>query len=542
MKTRFTLFAFVIGSIILSSCAPAAATPLNLTNQSEAPAASADEESYQPEILEPEPFEYQTALATSVPLNNPSIPESGYPMPTQQPVMDQGNEFQGYEANPYENTEFDNLSTFALDVDTASYSVARRYINEGSLPPAEAIRVEEFVNSFNPGYTAPRESTFALFADGAPSPFGNDGTHLIRFGVQGYEVPDYARKPLVLTFVIDVSGSMEMENRLGLVKQSLKLLVNRLHEEDSVAIVVYGSDARQVLKATSGDHKNTIIRAISRLETEGSTNAEAGLRLGYKVAMHSFNPEANNRVILCSDGVANTGETSAQGILNFVHGYVEEGITLTSMGFGMGNFNDALLEQLADKGNGNYHYIDTLDEARELFVENLTSTMQVIARDAKIQIDFNPDVVAYYRLIGYENRAVADEDFRNNSVDAGEIGAGHSAVAMYAVNFTPGAEGRIATMQLRWQDPDTYEVVEINGDLNTWDMVSQYRKASPYYRLAVVVTQFAEVLRESPWGQETGLDVVSEYASDLRYELHDEDVTEFADLVWRAARMDGKGW
>jgi Ca-activated chloride channel family protein len=462
--------------------------------------------------------------------------------PTQPPIMDQGNEFQGYDINGYENASRDHLSTFALDVDTASYSVARKYIQEGSLPPAEAIRVEEFLNSFDQGYASPENKGFALYADGAPSPFTSDGTYLIRFGVQGYQVPDYARKPANLTFVIDVSGSMDMDNRLGLVKQSLELLVRRLTQQDSVAIIVYGSDAHMVLEPTSAYFKDTILNAIQSLQIEGSTNAEAGLRLGYKTAMRSYRQDATNRVILCSDGVANTGATSSDEILNYVHGYVEEGVTLTTMGFGMGNFNDALLEQLADKGNGNYNYIDTLDEARKLFVENLTSTLQVIGKDAKVQVDFNPDVVSYYRLVGYENRAVADEDFRDNSVDAGEVGAGHSVVAMYAVHFKPGAEGRVATLQLRWEDPDTYEVQETDGILNTWDIARSYADASPRYRLAVTVMQFAEVLRQSPWGEETGLDVISEYASGLRSEIHDQEVTEFADLVWQAARIERRSW
>jgi Ca-activated chloride channel homolog len=415
--------------------------------------------------------------------------------------------------------------------------MTRRYINDRKLPPPEAVRVEEFVNAFETGYEAPRRTAFAMYADGAPSPFENDGTQLIRFGVKGYEVPDYARKPVVLTFVIDVSGSMDMENRLELVKDSLELLVDQLDRNDSVAIVVYGSRAHTVLEPTRGSDYNTIMRAINKLKPEGSTNAEAGLRLGYKEAMRAYDQDATNRVILCSDGVANTGETAWNKLLNDIHGYVDEGITMTSMGFGMGNYNDVLMEQLADNGNGNYYYIDTLDEAEELFVENLTSTLQVIAMDAKIQIDFNPDVVTYYRLVGYENRDIADEDFRDNTVDAGEIGAGHSAVAIYAVHFDANAEGRIATMQMRWEDPDTHEVTEINGDFNTWDMANDFEDTNEYYQLAVTVMQFAEVLRESPWGQETSLRTVSNYAEDIADQIRTEEVDEFADLVWQAARI-----
>jgi Ca-activated chloride channel homolog len=240
--------------------------------------------------------------------------------------------------------------------------------------------------------------------------------------------------------------------------------------------------------------------------------------------------------------VANAGETSVNGILDYVQGYVDEGITLTSMAFGMGNFNDALMEQLADKGNGNYYYIDTLDEAKELFVENLTSTLQVIARDAKVQIDFNPDVVSYYRLIGYENRDVADEDFRNDTVDAGEVGAGHSVTAIYAVHFTKHASGRIATMQMRWQDPDTAEVIEINGDLTTRGISRSFENTDAHYKLAVVAMQFAEVLRESPWGQDTDITLLGQFASGLRGSLRDADANELTDLIHRVDRIKGNGW
>ena len=463
--------------------------------------------------------------------------ESGaHPLPTAPPPAD--NYFEDYGVNPFVDTYEDHLSTFALDVDTASYSVARRYFNDGYLPPADAVRVEEFVNSFEMGYPKPRDVAFGLYADGAPSPFHDDGSYILRFGVQGYEVPDYARKPATLTFVIDVSGSMEMENRLGLVKRSLEMLVENLDRNDSVAIVVYGSEARTVLGPTSAGDKNTILNAIYGLRTEGATNAEAGLRLGYELAWEAYRPDTTNRVILCSDGVANVGNTGPDAILETIRSYVETGITLTTVGFGMGNFNDVLMEQLADNGNGHYAYVDTLAEAEKLFVEKLTGTLQAIALDAKIQVDFNPDVVAYYRLIGYENREVADRDFRNDAVDAGEIGAGHSVTALYAVMLHPGAEGRLATVQLRWEDPETHKVTEINGNLNTWDLAASYGQASARYQLAVTAAQFAEILRQSPWAGETSLYQLADYAYSVSSALRgDADVAEFADLVDRASQL-----
>ncbi|NUM45865.1 MAG: DUF3520 domain-containing protein, partial [Anaerolineales bacterium] len=321
----------------------------------------------------------------------------------------------------------------------------------------------------------------------------------------------------------------------------LQLLVDRLRPDDTVAIVVYGSQARVVLNPTSGEDRTTILDAIYSLHPEGSTNAEAGLRLGYELAWNAFRGEAINRVILCSDGVANVGATGPDAILESIRGYADAGITLTSVGFGMGNFNDVLMEQLANDGDGHYAYVDTLAQAEKLFVEDMTGTLQVIAYDAKVQVDFNAEVVARYRLIGYENRDVADSDFRNDAVDAGEIGAGHSVTALYAVQFHPNAQGRIATVQLRWQDPDTREIVEINGNFNTFDLSGSFEETDPRYQLAVVVAQYAEILHHSYWASETSLSEIAAYASRLSLQLGDDpDVTEFYDLVTRAAMINGQ--
>lgn len=442
------------------------------------------------------------------------------------------NYFQNYGINPFEDPREDHLSTFALDVDTASYTVARRYVTGGMLPPAEAVRVEEFVNYFDAGYRPPEREAFAIYTDGAVSPFDGDGVVLLRVGIQGYELREAERKPVSLTFVIDVSGSMAMENRLELVKRSLQLLVERLHGDDTVSLVVYGSDARIILFPTRGFEREKILEAIYSLQPEGSTNAEAGLQLGYQMAYEMFRPGANNRVILCSDGVANVGNTGADQILESIRGYADTGITLTSVGFGMGNFNDVLMEQLADNGDGNYAYIDNLDEARRLFVEDLTSTLQVIATDAKVQVDFNPETVNRYRLIGYENRAVADQDFRNDYVDAGELGAGHSATALYALVLYPQAQGRIATVQLRWQDPDTLNVQEINANFNTWDIQARFGQADPHFRLAVLAAQYAELLRFSPWAEGTSIGQLVEYAAEVAHDLPgDPDVLELLHLM-----------
>ncbi|MDX1435352.1 MAG: von Willebrand factor type A domain-containing protein [Anaerolineales bacterium] len=493
-----------------------------------------------------EPIEQSSPLATQPIGQFPAAQPTPLPQPTFQPppagFPPADNYFRDYGLNPFVDTREDHLSTFALDVDTASYSVARRYIQDGLLPPPEAVRVEEFVNYFEQEYPSPPEVAFGIYADGARSPFHTDGTYILRFGVQGYQVPDFARSPANLTFVIDVSGSMAGETRLGLVKRSLELLTEQLGPQDRVAIVVYGSQARVVLRPTSGSDTRYILWAINSLKTEGSTNAEAGLRAGYQLAWEMFQPGYINRVILLSDGVANVGATGPNQILESVRGYAEQGITLTSVGFGMGNFNDVLMERLADDGDGNYAYVDTLAEARKIFVEDLTSTLQVIALDAKVQVDFNPEVVARYRLIGYENRDVADEDFRDDTVDAGEIGAGHSVTALYAVQLWPQAEGRLATVQLRWEDPNSHEIHEINGNFNRWDLAESFAETSPRYKLAVVVAQYAELLRKSPWSWETHPYELQDHTNRLVQALPaDPEVREFRDLVWQANQIGALG-
>jgi Ca-activated chloride channel family protein len=508
MNTR-PLAPFLFFTLIISACSAQAPTPI-------AQAPRAENQYNQPA---------------------PAIPQ--YPAaPQPQPTTYVGeNYYQDYGVNPRTDTRYDHLSTFALDVDTASYAVARRYVRDGSLPPIEAVRAEEFVNAFDQGYAAPTSAAFTIYADGAPNPFSRDGTYFLRFGVQGYRPTEAERKPLRLTFVIDTSGSMKEQNRLELLKDSLHLLVDRLNWQDSVAIVAYNTDARVILDPTPGDHRSLILAAIDRLVPGGTTNAEAGLRLGYSYAMRAYQAEASNRVILCSDGVANTGETRPESLLDMVGGYVAEGIDLTAVGVGMGNFNDVLLEQLADRGNGNYAYIDTLEEAQRLFVDKLTATLEVIAYDAKAQVDFNPDTVREYRLVGYENRALADQAFRDDSADAGEIGAGHTVTALYQVKLAPGAEGRIATVQLRWQDADTRQVREINGNFNTWNLYPSFDESDPHYQLSVAVAAYAEILRASPYITGSWSEIVRLANQAARLLPADETVQEFAELVRLAARI-----
>jgi Ca-activated chloride channel family protein len=444
--------------------------------------------------------------------------------------------FENYGVNPTIDTEDDNLSTFALDVDTGSYTVARRFLSDGNLPDKDAVRVEEFVNYFSQGYRLPDEKErFNIAIDGGEAPFTESERYqIMRVGIQGYAVSPENRKDASLTFVIDVSGSMAREDRLGLVKDALELLVGELDEDDTVGIVVYGSRARVVLEPTSADRTSRIMRAINNLESEGSTNAEAGLRLGYQQALEAFIPWGINRVILCSDGVANVGETSAGGIWDEVKYHASEGITLTTVGFGMGNYNDVLMEQLADQGDGFYAYVDDIDEAERVFVTNLTSTLQVIAMDARVQVDFNPEVVSRYRLIGFENRAMADEDFRNDEVDAGELGAGHSVTALYEVKLYPEAEGEIASVHLRWIDPETRAPSEMSRGFYTYDLQGDFDEADPYFQRTVLVAEFAEVLRQSYYAEETSLEDVWAEVRRVSRLLDEDPATQ--DLEWMVKR------
>ena len=443
--------------------------------------------------------------------------------------------FQNYGVNPFIDARADHLSTFAMDVDTASYSVARRFVLDGNRPDPDSVRVEEFVNYFDQGYPQPHGGAFAIHVDGARSPFTQD-TWIARVGIQGRDVPDHLRKDATLVFVIDTSGSMSRENRLELVKRALRLLVRELRPTDQIGIVTYGDRGHAILNPTAAKHDDYILEVIDGLYPGGSTNAEEGLRLGYEMADRWLDPERITRIILLSDGVANVGRTGPESILGQIRQYVNEGVTLSTVGVGMGNYNDVLMEQLANDGDGSYIYIDNLTEAWKSFVDNLTSTLQVIAMDAKIQVSFNPDVVHSYRLIGYENRDVADRNFRNDSVDAGEVGAGHSVTALYELRLHGQTDGPIAKVHVRYEDPDSRRIVEVDRNFNINDLNEYFESASPRFQLATTVAQYAEVLRRSYWAQHTTFNDVRYHADRVGGILHDDpEVTEFARLVNMAA-------
>ncbi|MCK4547080.1 MAG: von Willebrand factor type A domain-containing protein [Candidatus Eisenbacteria sp.] len=445
--------------------------------------------------------------------------------------------FEHYGVNPFIASEDDNLSTFAIDVDTGSYTVCRGYLNGGYLPPKEAVRVEEFINFFPHEYEPPRKGDFSIHLEAAPSEFGEDLV-LFRVGLQGRVVAERDRKPSNLVFVIDTSGSMQREDRLGLVKRALTRLLDEMDRRDRVGIVEYGSTGRVVLRPTSVKYREEIIDAIENLRAHGSTFAEQGLRLGYEMADRNYDSDYNNRVILCSDGVANVGRTGAEGILDTMKNAARRGIYLTVVGFGMGNYNDILMEKLADHGDGHYCYVDDMKEARRVFTENLTGTLQTIARDVKVQVEFNLQAVKRYRLIGYENRDVADKDFRNDKVDAGEIGSGHKVTALYELRLHDDAdEKKLATVHLRWENPETGKVTEIKERFDGSDVRRRFEHASWSFQRDGAVAEFAEILRHSYWARDGHLrdveDLLDRLAGDRKA---DRETLELLDLVKEARR------
>jgi Ca-activated chloride channel family protein len=443
--------------------------------------------------------------------------------------------FEGYGTNPFIDTQNDHLSTFAIDVDDASYVLTRSYLDRGHLPPRDAVRVEEFVNRFDYNYYQPKHGeAFSIQMEGASSRFGQN-CQLLRIGIKGRDLDAETRKPANLVFVVDVSGSMGQENRLSMVKHSLELLTNQLMWGDRVGIVTYGSTGQVVLEPTLARRRSRIQGAIQMLFPGGSTYAEKGIRLGYKMANRMFQPGKINRVILCSDGVANVGQTGPDELVKMIKRYANKGITLTTVGFGMGNYNDVLMEKLADNGNGQYAYIDNMDEARRLFVDKLSGTLQVIARDVKIQVDFNPETVRSYRLLGYENRDVADHKFRDNREDGGEIGSGHQVTALYEVNFSRHVRrGNIGIVHVRYKNPEMDEVTEISAPIKRGVFRNRFERASDDFKLAAASAEFAEILRESYWARGSSLGDVLALVNEIGCENPSDQIAELMDLIGRA--------
>lgn len=473
-------------------------------------------------------------------------PENAFVTPTQQP-----------------------LSTFSIDVDSASYSNVRRFLTQGQRPPADAVRIEELVNYFNYSYPQPKDGEpFSVTADAAPCPW-QPKNYIARIGLQARTIDKAKRPPTNLVFLLDVSGSMEAANKLPLVKQAMSMLCEELNERDRIAIVTYAGDAGIKLASTPGSDQTRIMQSIEALQAGGSTNGAAGINLAYEEALRHFNGEGENRVILCTDGDFNVGVSSDDELVELIQQQAKTKVFLSIFGFGMGNLKDAKLEKLADKGNGHYGYIDDLKEARRVFNEELVGTLYTVAKDVKIQVEFNPLTVGAYRLIGYENRALAAKDFNDDTKDAGEIGAGHTVTALYEIapkgqwqpkqevdplkygpdtkeaapvetapkkNLSPESADDLFTVKLRYKHP-TADVSVKTIDYVVDDIAGKKIVPSPDLVWAASVASFGMQLRHSQFKGNWTLNDVYEAAQGVKGPDTNGRRREFLDLVQAAKRL-----
>jgi Ca-activated chloride channel family protein len=459
--------------------------------------------------------------------------------------------------NPFILVAQDPRSTFSVDVDTASYSIVRRFLNEGQLPPRDAVRIEELINYFPYAYAPPRDGRpFAVHMDTTSCPW-RAGHRLVRIGIKGRELPPGQRPPSNLVFLLDVSGSMDEPNKLPLVKAAMRLLVEQLGPRDRVAIAVYAGSEGLALPSTPGSEKTAILSAIESLSPGGTTHGSAGIRLAYETAGHSFIDGGVNRVILATDGDFNVGVTNQGDLVRLIEEKAKSGVFLTALGFGMGNLKDSTLEKLADHGNGNYAYIDSLAEARKVLVEQAGGTLVTIAKDVKLQIEFNPRRVKAFRLIGYENRVLAHQDFNDDTKDAGDIGAGHTVTALYeivppgAALSVPGVDplkyqeparpipgsdtGELLTLKLRYKEPAGDRSSLIEAPLT--DSGPAFQSAPPELRFAAAVAAFGMVLRDSPHKGDADLDQVLEWARASVGEDRGGLRAEFLQLIEKARSL-----
>ncbi len=462
--------------------------------------------------------------------------------------------YAGTEENGFKNVSNNPLSTFSIDVDNASYSNIRRFINSGVLPPPDAVRIEEMVNYFKYDYPEPEGvHPFSVYTELAGCPW-NSRHQLLLAGLRGKSIDKSSLPSSNLVFLIDVSGSMNVPNKLPLLKSAFGLLVNELRPQDHVAIVVYAGAAGLVLESTPGNKKEVIMNAINNLEAGGSTAGGAGLKLAYSVASDNFVKGGNNRIILATDGDFNVGESSNGGMERLVEENRDRGIFMTVLGFGMGNIKDDKMEIIADKGNGNYSYIDNLQEARRVLVREFGGTLFTIAKDVKFQVEFNPAKVKSYRLIGYENRLLNDEDFNDDRKDAGEMGSGHNVTALYEL-VSAGSDEKIPSVDpLKYQGSGKSQVTSANGYLNEYLTIKiRYKKpdgitsmlmekpvmnyvndlgdASENLRFAAAVSEFGMILRNSEFKGSSTLDEAARLAKSARGEDEEGYRSEFVRLI-----------
>ena len=439
------------------------------------------------------------------------------------------------------------LSTFSIDVDNASYTNTRRYLEDGVKPPVGAVRSEEFINYFDYNYPVPaKKETFSVYTEVGDCPW-NARTKLVHIGLKGYTVPIEELPPSNLVFLIDVSGSMEGPSKLPLLKKSFKMMVDRLNEKDRVSIVTYAGSGRVVLASTSCKHKDKIKNAIDNLESGGSTNGSGGIERAYDIAASNFLEEGNNRVILATDGDFNVGRSSDDEVTRLIEDKRDDDIFLTILGFGMGNYKDSKMESMADHGNGNYFYVDDLRESNRVLVNNLAGTLFTIAKDVKIQVEFNPALVKEYRLIGYENRIMNAEDFADDKKDAGELGAGHTVTAIYEIvpgkakdadlkfqNSSTKNSKDLLWVKLRYKQPrgTKSRLLEMPVDSKplAWDDCSED------FKFSAAVAGFSLILRESKYINGFDYDDVLAICHDI-VDINEMDRVEFMQLVENAKML-----
>ena len=474
-----------------------------------------------------------------------------YSMIDQTEVTDKSNteQYDRIVDNPFMDTWKSPLSTFSIDVDHASYSNVRRFINSNTLPPKGAVRIEEMINYFNYDYPKVNgEHPFELITELGDCPW-NQENKLVHIGIQGKQLDYDNITSSNLTFLIDVSGSMDDANKLPLVKKSFRILLNELNENDKVSIVVYAGAAGLILPPTPADNKETILNALERLKAGGSTAGGEGIELAYKIALENKIPDGNNRVILVTDGDFNVGRSSSSDMVELIEGKRKAGVYLTICGFGMGNYNDGMMEQISNAGNGNYFYIDNIKEADKVFRREMRANMFTIAKDVKIQIEFNPLKVAGYRLIGYENRLMGSQDFNDDQKDAGELGAGHTVTALYEI-IPAGSDQEIkkadalryqksestsmarfeelVNLKLRYKPLDSEESILINQQVS--DKFNTSIDNSRDFRFSAAVAGFGMILRDSPYKGNITYDQVLAIAR-TNADPKDEDRQEFIRMV-----------
>jgi Ca-activated chloride channel family protein len=453
------------------------------------------------------------------------------------PILPDTATYAHVEDHSFVDTKKERTTTFAIDVDRASYANVRRFLTRGLVPPPDAVRVEEMINYFTYHYPQPADGKpFSITTEVAGCPW-NAQSRLLRIGIQGRNLEQWKMAPNNLVFLLDVSGSMEPPDRLPLVKSGMRVLVDQLRAEDRVAIVVYAGAAGLVLPPTSGADKNAILGALDRLQAGGSTAGAEGIELAYKVAKDNFLQDGNNRVILATDGDFNVGVSSIPQLEKIIEAKRKSGIYLSVLGVGDNNLQDALMEMLADKGNGNYAYLDSLKEAEKVFKQELTGTLVTIAKDVKVQLEFDPSLVASYRQIGYENRSLANKDFDDDAKDAGELGAGHSVTALYEIVPTSNAGGTIATIRLRYKEPK-----EERSKLITASAIDEGKsayEASPDMQFAAAIAEFGMLLRDSPHKGTASWDDVMQLARIARGEDLEGIREEFVRMLDAAKHVTG---